>query len=93
MSSASLPPSEAAAVLASRADTPMRKPPVTSFNSAQRPVSSRPSSQRAICAGSCALPSVASVSTTSVRDGASPRLAAQFGSEVADSDMVRIGGG
>ena len=39
------------AVLASRAETPMRSPPVTSFSSAQRPVSSSASSQRASCAG------------------------------------------
>src|SRR6185437_9590214 len=36
----------ASAVLASRADTPTRKPPVTSFKSAQRPVASSASSQR-----------------------------------------------
>ncbi len=40
-------------------------PPVTSLSSAQRPVSSSASSQRASWPGSCALPSVASVSTTS----------------------------
>ena len=38
----------------------MRKPPVTSLSSAQRPVSSSASSQRASCAGSSALPSVES---------------------------------
>src|ERR1700740_99898 len=55
MSCASVPDSAATAVLASRAETPMRKPPVTSLISAQRPVSSSASSQRANCCGSCAL--------------------------------------
>src|SRR5216683_3896637 len=41
----------ASAVLASRAETPTRKPPVTSFNSAQRPVASSASSQRSSRAG------------------------------------------
>ena len=67
MSCASVPESAATAVLASRAETPMRKPPVTSLISAQRPVSSSASSQRASCFGSCALPSVESVSMTAVR--------------------------
>ena len=65
----SLSPSAAAAVLASRAETPMRRPPVTSLSNAQRPVSSSASSQRASCAGNCDLPSVESVVTTSDRDG------------------------
>lgn len=34
ISSGFLPPTAATAVLASRAETPMRKPPVTSFNNA-----------------------------------------------------------
>src|SRR6516225_6542557 len=58
--------SAATAALARRAETPMRNPPVTSLIKAQRPVSSSASSQRASCCGSCALPSVASVSTTRV---------------------------
>jgi hypothetical protein len=56
----------------------MRIEAVTIFKSAQRPVSSRPSSQRAICAGNCALPSVSSVSTTSVRLGTA--FSRRFGS-------------
>ena len=75
---ASLPPSEAAAVLARRAETPMRRAPVTSLSSAQRPVSSSASSQRASCAGSCVLPSVDSVSITSRQ-----RAATAFGLCVA----------
>ena len=51
ISCGSLSPSAAAAVLASRAETPMRSAPVTSLSSAQRPVSSSASSQRASCAG------------------------------------------
>ncbi len=62
-------PSSAAAVLASRAEMPIRIAPVTSFNSAQRPVSSSSSSQRASCFGSSVLPSVRSVVTTSARVG------------------------
>ena len=57
----------------------MRKPPVTSLISAQRPVSSSASSQRASCCGNCALPSVDSVSMTVVRllpKGSSGREAA-----------------
>src|SRR5580692_9496159 len=69
MSCASLPPSSATAVLASRAETPIRIAPVTSFNKAQRPVSSSSSSQRVSCCGSSVLPSVRSVVTTSVRVG------------------------
>src|ERR1700739_2760929 len=65
----SLPPSSAAAVLASRAEIPIRIAPVTSFSNAQRPVSSRSSSQRVSCFGSSVLPSVRSVVTTSVRGG------------------------
>src|SRR5439155_12733793 len=65
----SLPPSSAAAVFASRAEIPIRIAPVTSFNSAQRPVSSSSSSQRVSCFGSSVLPSVRSVVTTSVRVG------------------------
>ena len=64
---ASLPPRSAAAVFASRAEIPIRIAPVTSFSSAQRPVSSSSSSQRASCFGSSVLPSVRSVVTTSVR--------------------------
>ena len=74
MSCASLPPSAATAAFASRAETPMRKPPVTSLISAQRPVSSSASSQRASCCGSCALPSVESVSMTAVRVSSSALL-------------------
>ena len=55
MSCASAAPSAATAALASRAETPMRKPPVTSLISAQRPVSSSASSQRASRAGNSAL--------------------------------------
>src|SRR4030081_1055643 len=69
MSWASLFPSAAAAVFASRAEIPIRIAPVTSFNSAQRPVASSSSSQRASCFGSSVLPSVRSVVTTSVRVG------------------------
>src|SRR5258707_10912429 len=69
MSCGSLPPSSAAAVFASRAEIPIRIAPVTSFNSAQRPVSSSSSSQRVSCFGSSVLPSVRSVVTTSVRVG------------------------
>src|SRR6476660_6852488 len=69
MSWASLSPRLAAAVLASRAETPIRIAPVTSFNSAQRPVSSSSSSQRESCFGSSVLPSVRSVVTTSERVG------------------------
>ena len=63
------PPSAAAAVLANRAEIPIRIAPVTSFSSAQRPVSSSSSSQRVSCFGSSVLPSVRSVVTTSVRVG------------------------
>src|SRR5215210_6426524 len=69
MSCASLFPRLAAAVFASRADTPIRIAPVTSFNKAQRPVSSSSSSQRASCFGSSVLPSVRKVVTTSERVG------------------------
>src|SRR5258707_926695 len=69
MSCGSLSPSSAAAVFASRAEIPIRIAPVTSFNSAQRPVSSSSSSQRVSCFGSSVLPSVRSVVTTSVRVG------------------------
>src|SRR5258706_4552669 len=69
MSWGSLPPSSAAAVFASRAEIPIRIAPVTSFNSAQRPVSSSSSSQRVSCFGSSVLPSVRSVVTTSARVG------------------------
>src|SRR5258706_8943736 len=69
MSWGSLPPSSAAAVFASRAEIPIRSAPVTSFNSAQRPVSSSSSSQRVSCFGSSVLPSVRSVVTTSARVG------------------------
>src|SRR5947209_15807166 len=48
---------------------PIRIAPVTSFSSAQRPVSSSSSSQRVSCFGSPVLPSVRSVVTTSVRVG------------------------
>src|SRR5258705_5572984 len=48
---------------------PIRIAPVTSFNSAQRPVSSSSSSQRVSCFGSSVLPRVRSVVTTSVRVG------------------------
>src|SRR5712675_2435922 len=69
ISCGSLSPSAAAAVLASRAEIPIRIAPVTSFNNAQRPVSSNSSSQRASCFGSSVLPRVRSVVTTSVRVG------------------------
>src|SRR5258705_9363484 len=69
MSCGSLSPSAAAAVLASRAEMPIRIAPVTSFNNAQRPVSSSSSSQRASCFGRSVLPSVRSVVTTSERVG------------------------
>src|ERR1700733_9159371 len=69
MSCGSLPPSSAAAVLASRAEIPIRIAPVTSFSSAQRPVSSSSSSQRVSCFGNSVLPSVRSLVTTSVRVG------------------------
>src|ERR1700741_2016300 len=69
MSCGSLSPSSAAAVFASRAEIPIRIAPVTSFSSAQRPVSSSSSSQRVSCFGSSVLPSVRSVVTTSVRVG------------------------
>src|ERR1700722_18162440 len=69
MSCGSLPPSSAAAVFASRAEIPIRIAPVTSFSSAQRPVSSSSSSHRVSCFGSSVLPSVRSVVTTSVRVG------------------------
>src|SRR6188472_1402827 len=69
MSCGSLPPSSAAAVFASRAEIPIRIAPVTSFSSAQRPVSSSSSSQRASCFGSSVLPSVRRVVTTSERVG------------------------
>src|SRR6202035_5731005 len=59
----------AAAVFASRAEIPIRIAPVTSFSSAQRPVSSSSSSHRASCFGSSVLPSVRNVVTTSVRVG------------------------
>ena len=62
----SLSPSAAAAVFASRAEIPIRIAPVTSFSSAQRPVSSSSSSQRESCFGNSVLPSVRSVVTTSV---------------------------
>src|SRR6266567_5549497 len=71
IASGSSSPSAATAVLASRAETPMRRPPVTSFNSAQRPVSSSASSQRANCPGSSVLPSMASFATTSDSMGGS----------------------
>src|ERR1700759_4040166 len=48
---------------------PIRIAPVTSFSSAQRPVSSSSSSQRANCFGSSVLPSVRSVVTTSLSVG------------------------
>src|SRR3981189_3803894 len=48
---------------------PIRIAPGTSFNSAQRPVSSSSSSQQVSCFGSSVLPSVCSVVTTSVRVG------------------------
>ena len=48
---------------------PIRIAPVTSFSSAQRPVSSSSSSQRASCFGSSVLPRVRSVVTTSVSVG------------------------
>ena len=79
MSCASVAPSAATAALASRADTPMRKPPVTSLISAQRPVSSSASSQRASCAGSSALPSVERVSMTAVRDNSPPPCGERLG--------------
>ena len=63
-----VPLSAASADFANRADTPIRKAPVTSLISAQRPVSSSASSQRAKRDGSSALPSLASVSTTVVSD-------------------------
>ena len=69
-SSGSVAPSAATAVLASRADTPMRSEPVMSFSSAQRPVSSSASSQPASCAGRSALPSVARVRPLRTSDGA-----------------------
>src|SRR4051812_41186069 len=69
MSWASLSPSAAAAVLANRAEIPIRIAPVTSFSSAQRPVSSSSSSQRESCFGSSVLPRVRSVVTTSVSVG------------------------
>src|SRR5271170_6372172 len=67
MSCASVAASPANAALANRADTPMRNPPVTSLISAQRPVSSSSSSQRASRAGNSALPRVESVSITAVK--------------------------
>src|SRR5262249_3549751 len=63
-SGGSLSPSAAAAVFASRAETPIRKPPVTSLSSAQRPVSSSRSSQRASRPGNSDLPSEESAVTT-----------------------------
>src|ERR1700742_1306138 len=69
ISCGSLPPISAAAVFASRADMPIRIAPVTSFKSAQRPVSSSSSSQRVSCCGSSVLPRARSVVTTSVRLG------------------------
>src|SRR5258708_40178848 len=48
---------------------PIRIAPVTSFSSAQRPVSSNSSSQRVSCFGSSVLPRVRRVVTTSVRVG------------------------
>src|SRR5437764_9168535 len=69
MSWGSLSPSAAAAVFASRAEMPIRIAPVRSFNSAQRPVSSSSSSQRASRLGNSALPSMRNVVTTSVSVG------------------------
>ena len=69
MSCGSLSPSAAAAVLASRAETPIRIAPVTSFSSAQRPVSSSSSSQRVELRRQFGLAERASVVTTSVRVG------------------------
>ena len=63
-------PVAASAVLASRAETPMRNAPVTSFSSAQRPVSSSASSQRASCAGRPRGRARRSVSTTSTASAA-----------------------
>ena len=50
----------------------MRNSPVTSLSSAQRPVSSSRSSQRASCAGSAAFPSDDRLVTTSLNVGAIP---------------------
>ena len=67
--SASWPPSAPTAVLASRAETPTRRFPVTSFSSAQRPVSSSASSQVARWPGRSVLLMVDRVSTTSASVG------------------------
>ena len=60
-------PMLATACLASRAETPTRSAPVSSFSSAQRPVESSASSQRFRIAGVCGLVARCSVSTTSPR--------------------------
>ncbi len=59
----------ASAVLASRADTPTRSAPAASFNSAQRPVASSPSSQPAISIIASARPLRRRRSITSLRRG------------------------
>ena len=61
------PPSSPTAVLARRAETPMRSEPVMSLRSAQRPVSSRRSSHSARCPARSSLAEVASVTTTSLK--------------------------
>ena len=61
---ASLSPSAASAGLGQPRRHADAQPPVTSFSSAQRPVSSSASSQPASSAGSSALPSVASSAST-----------------------------
>ena len=63
------PPRSASACLARRAETPTRRPPVTSFRSAKRPVASRRSSRRSTSGGTSRREAARRVSTTSASGG------------------------
>src|SRR5205823_9351847 len=67
----SAPLHSASASLARRADTPIRRLPVTSFKSAQRPVASSASSHGARCPPTSARLALPRVATISVRVGTS----------------------
>src|SRR6202040_2764215 len=77
--------------LASRADTPMRSDPVTSFNSAQRPVASSRSSQPARSAPTSARLAGRKVETISESKSAAPPPASRDG--VGPSPQGREGEG
>ena len=69
ISPTSRPPRSASAALARRAETPTRRPPVTSFRSAKRPEASRRSSRRSTTCGASRREVARRVSTTSPSDG------------------------